>query len=56
VIRMRVVARGGLLCSTANDRPAMSTSLDIELKTTASLGAPAFFGKGFPVTFVLHCR
>ena len=25
-------------------------------RTTASFGAPAFFGKKFPVTFVLHCR
>jgi hypothetical protein len=44
------------VCYTASDRPPMSTSLDIELKTTASFGAPAFFGKKFPVTFVLHCR
>lgn len=44
------------VCSSANTLPTMSTSLDIELKTTASFGAPAFFGKRFPVTFVLHCR
>ena len=44
------------VCSTANDRPEMSTSLDLDIRTVASPGGPAFFGKRFPVTFVLHCR
>ena len=34
--------------------PPMSTSLDIEIKTL--VGATPFFGKRFPVTFVLRCR
>jgi len=44
------------VCYGPNDRPPMSTSLDIEIKTLASFGAPAFFGKKFPVTFALRCR
>ena len=44
------------VCSTASDRPDMSTSLDMDIRTVASPGGQAFFGKRFPVTFVLHCR
>ena len=44
------------VCSNANSRPTVSTSLDIEIKTLASFGAAPFFGKRFPVTFALRCR
>ena len=44
------------VCSTASDRPDMSTSLDMDIRTVASPGGQAFFGKRFPVTFVLRCR
>jgi hypothetical protein len=44
------------VCSSPSNRPEMSTSLDMDIRTVASPGGPAFFGRRFPVTFVLHCR
>ena len=44
------------VCYPAVERPDMSTSLDLDIRTVSSPGGQAFFGKKFPVTFVLHCR
>jgi len=55
-ITMQAFHTTNAVCYTANDRPAMSTSLDIEIKTLASFGATPFFGKKFPATFALRCR
>src|SRR6266545_3182532 len=55
-ITMQAFHTTNAVCYAANDRPAMSTSLDIEIKTLASFGATPFFGKKFPATFALRCR
>ena len=44
------------VCYSSTDMPPMSTSLDIEIKTLASVSVAPFFGKKFPVTFELRCR
>ena len=44
------------VCYSPTDMPPVSTSLDIEIKTLAAVGAAPFFGKKFPVTFALRCR
>ena len=55
-ITMQTFHTTNAVCYTVNEMPAMSTSLDIEIKTLASFGAAAFFGKKFPATFALRCR
>jgi len=55
-VTMQTFHTTNAVCYAANEMPAMSTSLDIEIKTLASYGAAPFFGKKFPVTFALHCR